>query len=169
MRREGGGGRGGGGRRDYSGKFFLAEEVVVRYWRVESSRHSIDLAGERVRAVMELTSGKRKLSISARLIRPQLLVAQPESTKANYQPENDIKKNSTTRRSAHAVQWVLLRARQTTTELRRPHPTESSRARNTRHRECHRSTPQSKTRGQAARSTTTPQIGSYRVFILLTD
>lgn len=42
-------GEGGGGRRDYSGKFFLAKKVVVRYWRVESSRHSIHLVGERVR------------------------------------------------------------------------------------------------------------------------
>lgn len=45
--REGGRGGGGKGEESYSGKLLLAEEVVVRYWRVESSRHGIyiELAG----------------------------------------------------------------------------------------------------------------------------
>lgn len=56
-------GRGGGKvGESYSGKPLLAEEVVVRYWRVESSRHDIyiELVGERVRAVMESRLCRRR-------------------------------------------------------------------------------------------------------------
>lgn len=55
-------GRGGKVGESYSGKLLLAEEVVMRYWRVESSRHGIYI--ELVGGASESCDGVEALSTS---------------------------------------------------------------------------------------------------------